>query len=59
MESEAELLALCADIYPHFMYPTMTGEEVELVPGGRHLVVRWELIAPSLAHLSIYSKASI
>jgi hypothetical protein len=40
VESEGELLALCADVYPRFVYPSLSGEEVELVPHGRHIVVR-------------------
>ncbi|XP_052243277.1 probable E3 ubiquitin-protein ligase HECTD4 isoform X2 [Dreissena polymorpha] len=42
VESESELLALCADVYPRFVYPSLSGEEVELVPRGRHLLVSWE-----------------
>ncbi|XP_053376532.1 probable E3 ubiquitin-protein ligase HECTD4 [Mercenaria mercenaria] len=42
VETEGELLALCADVYPRFVYPSLSGEEVELVPHGRHIVVSWE-----------------
>ncbi|KAL3856755.1 hypothetical protein ACJMK2_011476 [Sinanodonta woodiana] len=42
VESESELQALCADVYPHFMYPSLAGEEVELIPNGRHVLVSWE-----------------
>ena len=36
IDSESELYALCADVYPTFMYPSLSGEEVELIPGGRN-----------------------
>ena len=41
IESESELYALCADVYPTFMYPSLSGEEVELIPGGRNISVRY------------------
>ena len=41
IESESELYALCADVYPTFMYPSLSGEEIELIPGGRNTPVRY------------------
>jgi len=40
VESEGELLALCADVFPRFVYPTLAGDEVELLPNGRHILVK-------------------
>ena len=41
IESESELYALCADVYPTFMYPSLSGEEIELIPAGRNTPVRY------------------
>ncbi|OWF52164.1 E3 ubiquitin-protein ligase HECTD4 [Mizuhopecten yessoensis] len=41
-ESEAELQTLCADVYPRFVFNSLAGEEVELVPKGSNIPVCWE-----------------
>ncbi|XP_063396384.1 probable E3 ubiquitin-protein ligase HECTD4 [Mytilus trossulus] len=42
VESESELQALCSDVYPQFVYSTLSGEEVELIPNGHKVSVCWE-----------------
>ena len=37
--SQSGKYALCADVYPTFMYLSLSGEEVELIPGGRIISV--------------------
>jgi hypothetical protein len=39
VESESELQALCSDVYPQFVYTTLSGEEVELLPNGQIISV--------------------
>jgi hypothetical protein len=41
MESEQELYTMYADQLPRFVYNSLNGEEVELVPNGRNIVVKW------------------
>lgn len=42
VETESELQALCADVYSQFTYSRLTGEEVELIPNGKSVLVSWE-----------------
>lgn len=42
VESESELQALCADVYSQFTYSSLTGQEVELIPHGKSILVFWE-----------------
>ena len=43
MESEDELAAVCAEQVPRFVFNSLTGDEVELIPGGRNICVRYEI----------------
>ena len=40
VETESELQALCGDVFPRFVYSSLDGREVELLPGGHHTAVR-------------------
>ncbi|KAK7087914.1 probable E3 ubiquitin-protein ligase HECTD4 isoform X2 [Littorina saxatilis] len=39
VETESELQALCGDVFPRFVYSSLDGQEVELIPGGHHTAV--------------------
>lgn len=39
-ESEAELQVLMADAAPNFVHSDLNGDEVELIPNGRHVTVK-------------------
>ncbi len=39
-ESETEMQTLTADAMPRFVHTTLNGEEVELIPSGRHVAVK-------------------
>ena len=40
-ESEADLQLAVADNYPHFMYTMLNGQEVELIPNGHKVPVKY------------------
>ena len=40
MESDQDLYTMYADQLPHFVYNSLTGEEVELIPNGRKVTVK-------------------
>nr|KAG5713128.1 hypothetical protein BaRGS_007655 [Batillaria attramentaria] len=39
VETESELQALCGDVFPRFVYTSLDGQEVELIPNGQHIAV--------------------
>ncbi|ESO97623.1 hypothetical protein LOTGIDRAFT_228255 [Lottia gigantea] len=41
VETEGELQALCSDVYPRFVYSSLLGEDVELIPDGHNIPVSW------------------
>ena len=40
LESEEELRHLYAELVPRFVYNSLNGDEVELIPNGRNICVK-------------------
>ncbi len=62
-ESQDDLVSMFADQMPRFTHSSLTGEEVELIPNGRHVLVRYGsrlrsiLLFKLIAYISILDLA--